>query len=440
MQIRDIPMDRAAKARTPARIIGATWSKEIYYLYIFMSYVFAAFAARSWLASSWKYDVDGEELRKSFIGLGKKVIEQDWARLGELLVGVKPTSVLHGAASMKNPTACALHFLRFLAFLIIPTGAWSTALCNRMARNELATLPQATAQFGLLFGAALISGLLPLLATARLWLGVLFFLGGVNNLVMWQHTRLLVRYKLAVALGMLEGGIDPWFPQLLASFLALVSSVVQIAAATVFIVGINRWWTAASAFVLLAFVLPVTPVVHDMWNATHDGTQELRNPEAKSLEEYTATMGKQLNVAAPAPVAEAEAEASASSTEAELESKAQATPASGKKGGRRGSSSAAAGARHGSVSAASAAAPSPAARAAWAGQWAVPSGPEEVGKPVAKDKDGIALDYLEQGRVPTFLDPFSNEFVHFFKNCGMAGGLLLVLALSTSPLPSSMAA
>jgi len=31
------------------------------------------------------------------------------------------------------------------------------------------------------------------------------------------------------------------------------------------------------------------------------------------------------------------------------------------------------------------------------------------------------------GGVPTFLDPFSSEFVHFFKNVGMAGGLLVFL-------------
>lgn len=34
------------------------------------------------------------------------------------------------------------------------------------------------------------------------------------------------------------------------------------------------------------------------------------------------------------------------------------------------------------------------------------------------------------GGIPTFLDPFASEFVHFFKNIGMAGGLLVFLVYS----------
>ena len=35
------------------------------------------------------------------------------------------------------------------------------------------------------------------------------------------------------------------------------------------------------------------------------------------------------------------------------------------------------------------------------------------------------------GGVPTFLAPFDSEFVHFFKNIGMAGGLVVFLAYSS---------
>lgn len=68
------------------------------------------------------------------------------------------------------------------------TLPWCLGLQRRFERKELSTLPQQTAQFSLLFGACLLCGLVPFPVLARGALGILFYLGGVNNIIMWKHT------------------------------------------------------------------------------------------------------------------------------------------------------------------------------------------------------------------------------------------------------------
>jgi hypothetical protein len=71
---------------------------------------------------------------------------------------------------------------------------------TRFSRRDLADLPQATAQFNLLFGGVFIAGLLPLDVLARFCLGLLFYLGGFNNILMWEQIRVLVRQKLSLVI------------------------------------------------------------------------------------------------------------------------------------------------------------------------------------------------------------------------------------------------
>jgi hypothetical protein len=343
--VRDIPLDKEAGAHTLAQVLGVEGSQSLYYANFGAAYASALFALALRLCTV--YGVD----------MGQAVGALAALPLADLLTLVSGAEGAAGLAAVGGPLAAALHFLRGAAVIVIVTAPWAVALCGRMARLELATLPQSTAQFDLLFGACIVSALLPARDMARLWLGILFYLGGVNNVLMWHHTAQLVRYKLGAATG-----LGPAFPAVLASALAAVASGTQMAASAVFILGVPGY-TRPAALVLLAFLVPVTPVVHDMWNAGHEAAAEVRDPRATSARAYRAAMGAPVEPSTAAPV-----------------------PASGRK--RRGST------RGG---------PAPFLL--------------HVGGPSSSP-----------AHVHSFLDPFSNEFVHFFKNCMGAGGLLVALA------------
>ena len=164
---------------------------------------------------------------------------------------------------------------------------------------------------------------------------------------------------------------------------AAAATAVQIGAGAAFSLGVQA---CASAALLLVFLAAVTPVVHDMWS-------------------YGLPPG---DPATPAGRA-AKAESDSDSAEA-----AEPAAAGGDSDGqevflvryRRSSSSGRRRRRNHN------AAPIPPG----------PAAPE--GNPFASALPAGA------GGVPTFLDPFASEFVHFFKNVGMAGGLLVFLAYS----------
>ncbi|KAA0154370.1 hypothetical protein FNF29_02590 [Cafeteria roenbergensis] len=303
-------------------------------------------------------------------------------RAGLADAGVPPrfgSASLHAASRcLTGQSPCpgfwpqAAHGLMLLAMC----APWAVSLTSRLSRGSLRFLPQLTAQWGTLLGGALLAGIAAPAAAGRGLLAVLFMLGGVNNVVMWTHSAALVTAKMREATGLALPG---W----LCRACAAAATAVQIGAGAAFSLGVQA---CASAALLLVFLAAVTPVVHDMWS-------------------YGLPPG---DPATPAGRA-AKAESDSDSAEA-----AEPAAAGGDSDGqevflvryRRSSSSGRRRRRNHN------AAPIPPG----------PAAPE--GNPFASALPAGA------GGVPTFLDPFASEFVHFFKNVGMAGGLLVFLAYS----------
>jgi len=120
-------------------------------------------------------------------------------------------------------------------------------------RQALLELPQRTAQFSLMFGVVLIGSISPPLFFARFLLGQLFYLGGVNNIMQWKYNVALVNMKLTNLIPL---------PQWATKVAFIVAIVLQLLASLTFIFGIA---TRFSAYILLAFLVPVTFIVHDLW-------------------------------------------------------------------------------------------------------------------------------------------------------------------------------
>lgn len=205
--------------------------------------------------------------------------------------------------------------------------------------------------------------------------GLLFYLGGFNNILMWRHSSALVTQKLAAVLPCL--GCGAW-----GAVACGAATALQLTASVVFILGVPGY-TRTAAWALLAFLVPVTAVVHDFWNCGHEAGEEL--------------------VYVPG----AAAGGTAAGKEAEAAEKVAATPGSPKGRGR--ASSTAARKRK-----ASDAAPPATAAATPAAPAAAPPAPPAGAVP---------------GPVPTFLREFDAEFVAFFKNVIAMGALVTYLAL-----------
>jgi len=377
---RDARADAAAGATTLAQLLGARGSRALFVANIAAAYATAAAALAAALAQ--RADSTPAALLSSLaVNVVKRVGRGGAATLGGALPLLQLWSS-PGPAAVPPPGDLhfALHWARAAAMLVVATLPWAVALCRRFARRELATLPQAAAQFQLLFGACLFCGLLPAEELARLLLGCLFYLGGVQNVLMARHTSALVNRKLSLALA--PGGAEAPLPLALTDALAAGASLAQLGASVLFVLGIHAREAAA---VLVLFLLPVTAAVHDLWNADIDlGAEKVA-------------------------VADADAGANAGA-DGEGEPRRAAAAASAKGKGakqRRGSSAAVA---------AAADAPAPAAKAAKAAPVSAPA--------------LTAAIVPSGGGVPTFLTNFDNEFVHFFKNVGMLGGLLVYLAFA----------
>lgn len=366
---RDIHADRKAGARTIAQILGFTGSYYLYIALFVIAYVATAYAL-AFTYAEWNGTTVGEIIDTvPALNLHRAI-----------MYSLAPTPKSWKSTSDPAFTS-ALQLIRSVSFLLVVTLPWCLTLIRRFKRKALGTLPQATAQFNLLFGACVLCGLLPFDVLARLLLGVLFYLGGVNNLLMWHHTRLLVNAKLTT--------IIPGLPMWLTSTLAFGASVTQLVASLVFVIG--RAYSRESAAILVAFLLPVTISVHDLWNADHDEAAEFRDPEA------VAPLGQAVSVNAAAKTA-------------------GATKASA-----RGRSPSATPRKRKSSDAAVSAAAEPAAAAA------APAGGQHSSDVYNGFRPSSGADGAPVA-IPTFVTAFDNEFVHFFKNVGMIGGLLVYLA------------
>ena len=397
---RDIAADRKAGAVTLAQALGFRGSFAFYVaLFAF------AYASGFWtlaVAISQQY---GTQPLAAFAAL-MRLFHQLRASgtLGSTLLSFQ----LPRLVESPRDCAAALHILRAIVFLTASTLPWARALTSRFSARALRTLPQSTAQFTLYFGGCMFCGLLGTEALGRLLLGLLFYLGGFNNVLMWRHTSLLVQQKL-------PQGLPGW----VTAGAAGAATGMQLVASALFILGL---YPRLAAVVLLCFLIPVTVSVHDFWGADYALASEIVPLEAVSLPPATAS------AAISAPVVDSSDNGkkegrSASSSATPGRSRARSVAVRAKSSS---SSSAKSRADKRAVAAAEAAPAPPASAAVSAdGAEAVASAAEP-----ASASSSSSSPFRPDGRVKTFLDDFSAEFVGFFKNVMAIGGLLLYLALA----------
>ena len=144
------------------------------------------------------------------------------------------------------------NFRRSLTILLnIP---WTIYLLNCFKNNHFKELPQKTAQHNLLLSFILITTILPFDMFARLLLGMLFYLGGVNNILVYQHAHALAHYKLTT--------IIPSITEKYTSILLILGIVGQLTSSLLFILGI---YPRIAAQCMIAFLTPVTFIIHNFW-------------------------------------------------------------------------------------------------------------------------------------------------------------------------------
>ena len=144
---------------------------------------------------------------------------------------------------------------------------WTTYLLKCFENKNFHELPQKTAQHNLLFGFILITTILPFDMYARLLLGMLFYLGGVNNILVYQHAHALVYDKLKM--------IIPDIGETIISFLLMTAIIGQLFSSLLFILGI---YPKLAVQIMIAFLTPVTFIVHNFW------TIEDESPKKVSIE------------------------------------------------------------------------------------------------------------------------------------------------------------
>jgi uncharacterized membrane protein YphA (DoxX/SURF4 family) len=209
-------------------------------------------------------------------------------------------------------------------FLCVP---WAIYTTRRFDANLFVELPQSVAQHNLLFASILTATLSEPLFVARVLLACLYYLGGVNNILCWNYNVKLATMKLRNLIPSLNDTICT------VCFASAVGG--QLVTSLLFMLGFR---TVLMARLLLAFVIPVTFLVHDLW----------------TIEDETA-----INAI---------------------------TTASG-------------------------------------------AGDAEEKKPLNKE-----VQHPADRTIPNFPSEFDNEFVHFFKNVGMIGGLVMFLELQPPAL------
>ena len=116
-------------------------------------------------------------------------------------------------------------------FLCIP---WALYVTRCFKLKQYAKLPQRIAQHNLMFGTILILSAADPMFSTRVLLGCLYFLGGVNNIMMWNYNREMVHMKLNNVLpGIFDGAKG-------LSDLAFGAAVVcQTASSAAFMLGIH---------------------------------------------------------------------------------------------------------------------------------------------------------------------------------------------------------
>ncbi len=144
-------------------------------------------------------------------------------------------------------------------------------LSRRFHAGVFDELPQAVAQHNLLFGALLTATLAEPVFVARVMLGCLFSLGGFNNLLVWEYNRELVHMKLT--------NVFPSLPTWVSTICFGCATAGQTAASMAFMLGV---YPVVMARLLLAFLIPVTIVVHDIWTIEKETPVQTLTARAKS--------------------------------------------------------------------------------------------------------------------------------------------------------------
>jgi len=137
--------------------------------------------------------------------------------------------------------------------LVLCAAPWATYIVRLFQAGILEELPQRTAQHNLLFVVLLTGSIVPPMFFARFLLACLFYLGGIQNLIMWNYTTQLVHERLShivkVSLGVSNAALG-------------VAAAAQLVASVFFILGYH---TRFCAQFLLVWLVPVTFVMHDLW-------------------------------------------------------------------------------------------------------------------------------------------------------------------------------
>jgi uncharacterized membrane protein YphA (DoxX/SURF4 family) len=189
-----------------------------------------------------------------------------------------------------------------------------------------------------------------------------------------------------------------------------VAVASQMAASLAFMFNVQP---RLAALVLVAFLVPVTFIVHDFWNMDLEGNRWDTLVEQRIITAWNKRRNKQAVEAGATEGKAAETELAAGTTpiipRAALASRSRSRSAARGRGGNG-----------------TTAPPSPGTVAGQGPEGILPSGE------CAHAKDTLSSwSAPDSCAVPNFVDTFSSEFVHFFQNIGMLGGLLLYIAFSS---------
>merc|ERR1719387_1141575 len=119
----------------------------------------------------------------------------------------------------------------YMLFIVILTAPWGMYVTRRFAAKLFHELPQRVAQHNLMFGTLLICALSDRLFFVRVMLTCLYYLGGVNNIIMWTYNVELVHMKLSNVLGISST------PKSVTAFLFAFAISMQLFPSILFILG-----------------------------------------------------------------------------------------------------------------------------------------------------------------------------------------------------------
>ena len=249
---RDIDADRKAGISTLAMYLGRVRSYYFHCMIFLVAYGSVAYFVFFGTPSTSNY------------GSSSPGLQQLPSKLEARTDALSISSVFPALRSCLEYTLTTPHQL--IVFLNVPWALYVTRLFASGVKSgnveAMSKLPQRIAQHNLVFCTLLVMGLSEPMFLARLLIGCLFYLGGVNNIIMWSYNIHLVRMKLSNVFGG-----PSVLPQYITSAAFAVAAIYQLVCSACFILGIH---TLLNAQLLLIWIVPVTFTVHDMWTIEHD--------------------------------------------------------------------------------------------------------------------------------------------------------------------------